>query len=118
MLVTVLSFLDLQPTNFAYYGNRCACYIMTKDYQSALNDARKSTAYNSNFTKGYLREAKCHMTLGSAPFAKRCLLKALEIDPSNQQAKTDVSFTFKQIKIYIIISKLHSDQCFIDSNLL
>eukprot|EP00795_Rhopilema_esculentum_P013731 gene13731-4651_t len=82
--------IDLQPTNFAYYGNRCACYIMTKDYQSALNDARKSTAYNSNFTKGYLREAKCHMTLGSASFAKRCLLKALEIDPSNPQAKTDI----------------------------
>jgi len=82
--------IDLQPENYAYYGNRCACYIMMKQFQNALNDARMSLSLNPSFTKGYLREAKCHMALGSPQIAKSSLLKALEIDRSNKQAAADL----------------------------
>ena len=87
-----MSFPELQPSNFAYYGNRCACYMMTKDFRSALNDARKSTAINPLFFKGYHREAKCHMALGASSTAKKCLEKALDVEPNNYQIAQDVSW--------------------------
>lgn len=67
---------------------------MTKDYQNALNDARKSTSFNSMFTKGYIREAKCHVAMGSPSNAKKCLVKALEVEQSSKQAVADVSTIF------------------------
>lgn len=88
-------FSELQPTNHAYYGNRCACYLMKKEYQNALKDARISTSFNPMFTKGYLREAKCHIALGSPNVAKKCLVKALEMEHNNKQAVTDVSIFTK-----------------------
>ena len=65
---------------------------MKKEYQNALRDARKSIFYNPLFTKGYLREAKCHMALGSSQTAKSSLLKTLEIEANNKQATADVRF--------------------------
>ena len=94
-----MSCLDLQPENYAYYGNRCACYIMMKQYQNALNDARMSLSLNPSFTKGYLREAKCHMALGSPQVAKSSLLKALEIDKNNKQAAADVCDLFLLLNV-------------------
>ena len=64
---------------------------MKKEYQNALSDARKSISYNPSFTKGYLREAKCHMALGSSQIAKSSLMKTLEIEANNKQANADVS---------------------------
>ncbi len=65
--------------------------MMTKDYRNALNDARQSTHYNAKFVKGFMREAKCHMILGSLSLGKKCLEKALEIEPNNKQAQQEVS---------------------------
>ena len=64
---------------------------MKKDYENALKDARKSTSFNPIYAKGYHREGKCHMNLGSSSVAKKCFQKALEIDPQNRQAEADVS---------------------------
>ena len=63
---------------------------MKKDFQNALTDARKSTSYNPLFAKGYLREAKCHLALGSSNVAKKCLVKVLEIEQNNKQAAAEV----------------------------
>ncbi len=92
---------ELQPTNHAYYGNRCACYMMTKDYHNALKDARNSTTYNARFSKGFHREAKCHMALGSASTARKCLEKALDIDPHNKQIQLDVSIKLSFHLVYL-----------------
>ena len=103
--LNILSCLDLQPENYAYYGNRCACYIMMKQFQNALNDARMSLSLNPSFTKGYLREAKCHMALGSPQIAETSLLKALEIDRSNKQAAADVCDLFPLLNVLRPISE-------------
>eukprot|EP00794_Sanderia_malayensis_P017717 gene17717-19488_t len=63
---------------------------MKKDFHNALKDARYSTTYNSEFAKGYHREAKCHMALGACSTARKCLEKVLDIDPSNKQVQSDL----------------------------
>lgn len=56
--------IALCPENAAYYGNRSACYMMLGMYKKALEDAQKSVALDSSFTKGYIRMAKCYIALG------------------------------------------------------
>lgn len=56
--------IKLCPENASYYGNRSACYMMLGMYKKALEDAQKSVALDNNFTKGYIRIAKCCIALG------------------------------------------------------
>merc|ERR1719187_1620630 len=51
----------LDPKCPAYYGNRAAAYMMKKDYNKALEDARTANSLDPSFTKGYIRAAKCYI---------------------------------------------------------
>ena len=72
--------------------------MMLKDYHSALNDARRATTLNRLFTKGYHREAKCHIALGASSTALKCLERAKDLEPSNKQVEHDVGiFNFNRL---------------------
>ena len=84
-------FSEQCPTCAAYYGNRSATYMMLAKYAEALEDARQAVRLDELFTKGHLREAKCHLALGESAAAVRSYTKVLEYEPENKTAKNEVS---------------------------
>ena len=57
--------------------------MMLSQYAQALEDARTSVNLDSGFVKGYVRIAKCCVTLGDAVSANQALNKAAEVDANN-----------------------------------
>ena len=57
--------------------------MMLSQYTQALEDARASVSLDAAFVKGYIRIAKCCLTLGDAASAGQALDKASEIEPKN-----------------------------------
>lgn len=78
------------PDTAAYYGNRSACHMMLGDYKSALEDARHSVYLDPKFEKGFVRMAKCCVTLGDIVGAEQAIKKTLELDVSNKQIGTEI----------------------------
>ena len=56
---------------------------MLSQYTQALEDARASVSLDAAFVKGYVRIAKCCLTLGDAASAGQALDKASEVEPKN-----------------------------------
>jgi DnaJ family protein C protein 7 len=81
-LYTESIFLD--PKCPAYYGNRAAAYMMKKEYNKALDDARTANSLDPSFTKGYIRAAKCYIATGQTNNAMQALHQAKEIEPKNK----------------------------------
>ncbi len=63
--------IELCPENPAFYGNRAACHMMLSQYNKALEDAKQSVSIDSKFVKGYVRMAKCCITLGELSSARQ-----------------------------------------------
>lgn len=82
--------ITLHPECAAYYGNRAAAYMMTRQYISALEDARTSTTKDPTFIKGYLRTAKCYIATGQPESAKKALDRAHELDRKNKAVLDDL----------------------------
>ncbi|GAB1600936.1 dnaJ homolog subfamily C member 7-like isoform X1 [Argonauta hians] len=82
--------IGMCPAHAPYYGNRAATYIMMMKYQEALADARTAVSLDSNFIKGHLREAKCHMMLGDTCASLRSYETVLQLDPTNAIAEKEV----------------------------
>uniref|UniRef100_A0A8C5PGY9 DnaJ heat shock protein family (Hsp40) member C7 n=1 Tax=Leptobrachium leishanense TaxID=445787 RepID=A0A8C5PGY9_9ANUR len=80
------------PKNASYYGNRAATLMMLSKYREGLEDAQQAVRLDDTFVKGHQREGKCHLSLGNAMAATRCLQKVLELEPNNEPARQDVVF--------------------------
>ena len=83
LFLSVHLLAGLDPECPAYYGNRSACHMMLSQYTQALEDARASVSLDAAFVKGYVRIAKCCLTLGDAASAGQALDKASEVEPKN-----------------------------------
>jgi DnaJ family protein C protein 7 len=75
--------ISLDPDCPAYYGNRSACHMMLSQYPQALADAKTSVSLDAAFVKGYIRMAKCCLTLGDTVTAGQALDKAAGVEPKN-----------------------------------
>ena len=73
----------MDPECPAYYGNRSACHMMLSQFPQALEDARTSVTLDPAFVKGYVRMAKCCLTLGDAANAGQALDKASSVEGQN-----------------------------------
>ncbi|XP_037332231.2 dnaJ homolog subfamily C member 7 isoform X1 [Pungitius pungitius] len=82
--------IDMCPKNASYYGNRAATLMMLYRYREALEDSQQAVRLDNDFTKGHLREGKCHLSLGNAMAASRCFQRVLELDPDNSQAQQEL----------------------------
>ncbi|XP_059160959.1 dnaJ homolog subfamily C member 7-like [Physella acuta] len=78
--------INLCPNCAAYYGNRSATYIMLQKFKDGLADAQYALQLDTGFVKGYLREGKCHLALGSPVAALRSYRHVLELEPNNTVA--------------------------------
>lgn len=82
--------ISLCPENASYYGNRAACHMMLADYKAALNDARQAVLVDPTFSKGYIRIAKCCMTLGDLIGTEQAIKRFLELDPTNLALRQEI----------------------------
>merc|ERR1712156_732050 len=83
--------INICPNCAAFYGNRSATYIMLNRYKDGLADAQYALQLDTGFVKGYLREGKCHLALGSPVASLRSYRHALEIEPNNTVAQRESS---------------------------
>jgi len=72
----------LCPGTAAFYGNRSACHMMLSQFTQALEDAKNAVQLDTDFVKGYIRVAKCCISLGDVRSAEAALDKVLELDPA------------------------------------
>uniref|UniRef100_A0A673BM62 DnaJ homolog subfamily C member 7 n=1 Tax=Sphaeramia orbicularis TaxID=375764 RepID=A0A673BM62_9TELE len=82
--------IDMCPKNASYYGNRAATLMMLCRYREALEDSQQAVRLDNSFTKGHLREGKCHLSLGNAMAASRCFQRVLEMESDNSQAQQEL----------------------------
>lgn len=64
----------------------------------ALDDMNKSLAWNDKYSKGFLRRANLHMTLGDFEKGRYDFQKVIELDPSNYEAKKGLEDAKKKEK--------------------
>lgn len=64
--------------------------MMLSQFAQALEDARLSVQLDANFVKGYIRVAKCCLTLGDAASARQALGRASELEPSNASVASEL----------------------------
>ncbi|CAD5121938.1 DgyrCDS10401 [Dimorphilus gyrociliatus] len=68
--------------------------MMLNQHSEALKDARQSTQIDPQFYKGFVRTAKCLLSLGEPKAAINQLERAAQLTPNNDQLK----FDFEQAK--------------------
>lgn len=85
----------------AYYGNRAAAYIALGKYNDALEDSLTSVRLDPNFTKGHMRVGKCYLQRGEYGAAEQAFKRALVLEPSNPQLKTELDMC---TKLYTMVS--------------
>lgn len=76
-----------ETPNHVLFSNRSAAYASLKNFSSALKDANECVKINGSWAKGYGRVAAAEFGLGNLDDAKKGYSKALELDPSNAQAR-------------------------------
>ena len=57
--------------------------MMLSQFPQALDDAKTSVTIDDAFVKGYIRVAKCCISLGDTTSARQAIEKALSMEPNN-----------------------------------
>jgi small glutamine-rich tetratricopeptide repeat-containing protein alpha len=82
--------ISLAPTGrnaHIYYSNRAAAYLSLKEWASAEDDARQSTAISPTWAKGWARLGSALTGSDRAEDAVAAYEKSLELDPTAAAAK-------------------------------
>jgi small glutamine-rich tetratricopeptide repeat-containing protein alpha len=82
--------IELNPENHIYFANRAAAFTHLKDYSSAINDGERSVSINPTYAKAFSRLGTAHFFEGNYQRAVDSFTRALELDPDNENYKTDL----------------------------
>jgi len=74
------------PDDPKYYSNRAACYTKLAAFDLGLKDCDECVRLDPKFIKGWIRKGKILQGMQQQSKAITAYQKALEIDPSNQEA--------------------------------
>ncbi|CAK9301983.1 unnamed protein product [Gordionus sp. m RMFG-2023] len=74
------------PENAIVYSNRAACYTKLAEFRLGLQDCDKCLQLDPNFVKGYIRRGHILLALKESTKGMIAFQKALELDPSSQEA--------------------------------
>lgn len=77
--------IQLDPSNHVLYSNRSAAEASLKQYDKALEDAKKVVELKADWPKGYSRLGAAHFGLHQLQEAVEAYKKGLELDPKNEQ---------------------------------
>ncbi|RMY68614.1 hypothetical protein D0863_06996 [Hortaea werneckii] len=80
--------IEAEPTNHVLYSNRSGAYASLKQFDKALEDANKTTELKADWAKGWGRKGAALHGTGDLVSAVDAFEHALQLDPSNAQAKS------------------------------
>lgn len=90
--------IAIQPENHILYSNRSAAYASKKDWDSALNDADKTTQIKPDWVKGWGRKGAALHGKGDLAGASDAYEEGLKVDPSNAQIKSGLESVKKAME--------------------
>ncbi|KAL9617333.1 MAG: hypothetical protein Q9160_007863 [Pyrenula sp. 1 TL-2023] len=90
--------IEIEPTNHVLYSNRSGAYASLKKYDEALTDANKTTEVKGDWVKGWSRKGSALHGLWKLEDARDAFNKALELEPTNSQAKTGLDSVERTIE--------------------
>jgi stress-induced-phosphoprotein 1 len=80
--------IEASPSpNHVLFSNRSASFASLKQFDKALEDAKKTVEINPAWAKGYSRVAAAEFGLGQLDDAENSYKKTLELDPQNKLAQ-------------------------------
>ncbi|KAI9754753.1 MAG: Hsp90 cochaperone [Lichina confinis] len=79
--------IDIEPSNHVLYSNRSGAYASLKHFSKALDDANKVTELKPDWAKGWNRKGAALHGEGDLMEALEAYEKAVQLEPSNAQAK-------------------------------
>lgn len=83
--------IAIDPSNHILYSNRSAAYASKKEWDSALNDAEKTTEIKPDWPKGWGRKGTALYGKGDLLGAHDAYEQGLKIDPNNAGMKNDLA---------------------------
>lgn len=95
--------------NPPFYLNRAAAYLMTKQYQEAVEDCDLSLKLDSNNAKAYFRKANALKGLFKISEAMQNWESGLALDPTNEAARKDRDATQVSINAMDNLKTMMSD---------
>ncbi|GIZ42189.1 hypothetical protein CKM354_000546700 [Cercospora kikuchii] len=76
------------PSNHVLYSNLSGAYASLKDWEKALEAAKKTTEIKPDWSKGWGRKGTAEHGVGDLMGAVQSYEEALKLDPNNAQAKS------------------------------
>eukprot|EP01123_Difflugia_compressa_P010919 TRINITY_DN4135_c0_g1_i1.p1 TRINITY_DN4135_c0_g1~~TRINITY_DN4135_c0_g1_i1.p1 ORF type:complete len:489 (-),score=111.29 TRINITY_DN4135_c0_g1_i1:210-1676(-) len=81
--------IDLSPSAI-YYANRAACYAAQNLIDKSLQDCNKAIELDGTYAKGYFRRGSAYFALGKLMEAEMDFNKVIQLEPKNEQSKTQI----------------------------
>lgn len=82
--------LQLDPENPLLAANRAMAFLKKEQFQAAENDCTLCLSIDSTYVKAYLRRGTARKNLNKIALAKADFFMALELEPENKQAQTEL----------------------------
>jgi DnaJ family protein C protein 7 len=102
--------IELCPHSPIYYGNRSACYIMLRQYDLGLRDARKAVILDRSFAKGYMRIVKCGLALDDVTAAITAFSTLRKLSRNNSAIVPEVQKLGSIISSHAKLKKAYHSQ--------
>lgn len=83
--------INLNPTDFRFFGNRSFCHERENQFEEALSDANMSISLAPEWPKGYFRKAKALSGRKCYAEAEKCYLHVLSLDSTCPDAKVELA---------------------------
>eukprot|EP00462_Mataza_sp_D1_P023455 CAMPEP_0175142270 /NCGR_PEP_ID=MMETSP0087-20121206/12692_1 /TAXON_ID=136419 /ORGANISM="Unknown Unknown, Strain D1" /LENGTH=544 /DNA_ID=CAMNT_0016426027 /DNA_START=60 /DNA_END=1694 /DNA_ORIENTATION=- len=90
--------IELNPEEHTFLGNRAAAYTMLRNHPKALDDCLAAIKINPDFTKAYVRAAKCYVAMGECKAAESFLLSGMKPDAPPSSGKADLENELLSVK--------------------
>ncbi|KAK7582459.1 hypothetical protein V9T40_013904 [Parthenolecanium corni] len=82
--------IDFYSEDPTFFCNRAQCYLQTKQWAEAVTDCNRAIELDCSYVKAHYRKGLALKELNNITEARRSLLKALDLEPANQNIKNDL----------------------------
>mmetsp|Transcript_29956 Transcript_29956/g.41404 ORF Transcript_29956/g.41404 Transcript_29956/m.41404 type:complete len:491 (+) Transcript_29956:85-1557(+) len=97
------------------FGNRAAAYMMTEDFNAALDDCKRALELDPTFVKGHMRAAKCYTNMGHFHKARESIAQGLKFDPRNKSLKGENARLVRIEKVLVDAKGLVDEKKYVEA---
>lgn len=90
--------INSYPKDAVFYANRALCYLKKNKLNEVETDCTASLHLDDKYVKAYQRRAAARQQIGKLAEARQDLLKIIELEPKNVQAKKDLATIDAKLK--------------------